>query len=60
MKRISKKDLQENESYLVLVSLSWSPSGYDICEYRNGGLISQSNSEDVLSFCQEIYELPPL
>ncbi len=60
MKKVKKKDLQHDENYLVFVSLNWSPSGYDICRYDVGELISQSNGENVMEFCQDIFELPQL
>ena len=58
MKEIKKKDLQEQTDYLVYVGTDWSPTGYDLAEFRFKKLESQSNGIDLLPMAKHIYELP--
>jgi hypothetical protein len=61
MKALKKSQLEDREYYLVYTGHNWSPSGFDIAEFRNGELLSQTNGENLFTdadYVKEVYQLP--
>ena len=57
MKKIKIEKLENREYYLVYCP-GWSESGYDVCEFQDGKLISMNGSPLDKKYIETIYTLP--
>lgn len=61
MKALKKNQLEDKEYYLVYTGHNFTPSGFDIAEFNDGELISQTTNTNLYEdadYVKEIYELP--